>query len=80
MQRLERLHAVMTANRLDGRRHEPVEFWDTLRARSELKSGSGAGIDGNTSDVFKQLPILSVLHIHKMFVERASFAKTSPSS
>ena len=50
-------------------RSQTLEFWDTLQGLAELKATSGAAADGNTSAVCRQLPLLAVFHVHKLFAQ-----------
>jgi len=45
-----------------------------------MKPFGGAGTDGNTPDIFRQLPFLAVCHVHELFWERAQFPLAVESS
>ena len=74
-ERLATLESAIANDRLDGRRLEHIEFWDTLQARAKLKSGSALGADRITPDVYKQLPFMAVAHVHDMFNEYATASR-----
>ena len=80
LERLEQLYSHSQAQSLDGIRQPALEFWDTLQARAALKAGSAAGADGNTTDIYKELPFLAVSRIHRLFSERSTLPRDSPSS
>ena len=66
--------------RLDGQLDPTLEFWDTIQGRAELRSGSAAGSDGNTPDVYLQLPFLAVAQVHRFFQSRSELVPMSDSS
>ena len=68
--RLASLNSHVQNERLDGTFRATLEFWDTVQARAKIKFGGAAGSDGNTSDIFKELPFLTLYHVHKIFSER----------
>ena len=73
IQTLEGLRSVSLNERLDGRPLFSLEFWDTLQSRAELKPGTSAGIDGNTPDIYAELPFLAVARVHSYFQDRCKF-------
>ena len=80
VQRLEHLHAASEARRLDGLEPSQLEFWDTLQARAKMKPEGAAGADGITTDVYLQLPFLTLVYVHRLFKRRARFERSTPSS
>ena len=68
---LESLSSVAKNERLDGRSPASLELWHTLQSRAEFKAGSAAGNDGNTPDIYLDLPFLSVARVHAYFLERS---------
>ena len=80
LRRLDSAVAIASCDRLDGKRDPALEFWDTLQARAELKSGSAAGIDGNTPDVYLQLPFVGIAQIHRLFQQRSELKPMLDSS
>ena len=50
---------------------QQLELWDTLHARARLKTGTAAGMDGVTPDIYRELPLAAIFHVHDMFAQRA---------
>ena len=65
--RLDEISLAAFNEQLDGRPLIPLELWDTLQARAELKAGLAAGADGNTSEVYRELALLAVVQVHAYF-------------
>lgn len=78
--RLTTLKGVARNDRLDGCQKPVLDFGDTLPARSKFKLGSGAGSGGVTSDVYLQLPLVAVEHIHHIFNEQADLCQSAAES
>ena len=64
---MDKVASVARNNRLEGRPTPVLESWDVIQARSQLKKGGVPGSDGITPHVYHMLPLLSVLHMSRLF-------------
>lgn len=78
LDRLEKLYSANENNNLDVFPSSPLEFFDTLQSRAEMKIGTAGGGDGNTRDIYKDLPLLAVAHWHSLFDRRCKFGRDAP--
>ena len=71
--RMQDLLTCASRDYLSGAGSGGLEFWDVVQARSKIRKGGVAGADGNSSDIFRELPFMTLFQVYEMFCKRSSW-------